>query len=154
MVIFKNLNTFFNTITLTDYIKLVKNLQQLFLLLDFLDPNRDQQRQLCTELLTGPVVSNQTRFCLHSCTAFPQFVFTSRRVSSFFFQYHPEDSIAQLVGPLKTHLFAGYVVQQTNLRILAVKSMRVAVLIWTLRAGLKRPDLILVFCLLFSAMRI
>ena len=40
-------------------------------LLSFLDPDRDirhQQRQIYTELLTGPVVSNQARFCLDSCT--------------------------------------------------------------------------------------
>ena len=35
------------------------------------DPKRDighQQRQLATELLTGPVVSYQTRFCLEGLT--------------------------------------------------------------------------------------
>ena len=40
-----------------------------FFLLSFLDPNLDighEQRQLSTELLTGPVVSNQARFCLDS----------------------------------------------------------------------------------------
>ena len=82
----------------------------LLLLLSFLDPDRDighQQRQLATELLTGPVVSNQARFCLDSCTPFPQVVSTSHRVFPFFSQYHLEDSIAQLVGSMKIHLFAG-----------------------------------------------
>ena len=87
--------------------ELVRSLHQfLLLLLSFLDRDRNighQQRQLCTELLTRPVVSNQARLCLDSCTPFPQFVSRSHRVSPFFSQYHPE-----LVGPLKTHFFAGY----------------------------------------------
>ena len=61
------------------------------LLLSFLDPDRDighQQRQLSTDLLNGAVVSNQTRFYLDSCTAFPQYVSSSHRVSPFFCQYH------------------------------------------------------------------
>ena len=69
----------------------------LLLLLSFLDSDGDighQQRQLSTELLTGPVVSNQARVCLDSCTSFPQFIPMSRRVTPFFSQYHPEDSIA------------------------------------------------------------
>ena len=66
------------------------------LLLSCLDPDRDignQQCQLSTQLLTGPVVANQTRFCLDSCTAFPQFGSTSCRVFPFFSQYHSEDYI-------------------------------------------------------------
>ena len=71
--------------------------QVFFFLLSFLDPDRDighQQCQLFTELLTGTVVSNQARFCLDSYTPFPQFVCRSHKVYPFFFQYHPEDSIA------------------------------------------------------------
>ena len=71
------------------------------LLLSFLDPDRNighQQHQLSTELLTGPVVSNQARFCLDSCTPFPQFVFTSRRVSPFFSQYYPGIPLHSLSG--------------------------------------------------------
>ena len=48
-----------------------KRLLQLLLLPNFLDSERDighQKRQISTELLTGPVVSYQTRFCLDSCT--------------------------------------------------------------------------------------
>ena len=81
------------------------------LLLSFLNPYRNighQQRQLFTELLTGPVVSNQARFCLDSCTPFPQFVSTPHKMTPFFTQYHLEGFIAQLVGPLKIQLFAEY----------------------------------------------
>ena len=85
--------------------KMKPNINMLLLLrLSFLDPNREmghQQRQL----LIGPVVSNQARFCLDSCTVRLQV----SQVSPFFSQYHPEDSIPKLIGPLKTHLFAGYV---------------------------------------------
>ena len=62
-------------------------LKYILLLLSFLDPDRNigyQQCQLSTELLTGPVVSNQARFCLDSCTPFPKFVFMSHKVFPFF----------------------------------------------------------------------
>ena len=67
------------------------------LVLTYSSSDRDiehQQHQLSTELLNGPVVSYQTKFCLDSCTPFPQFVSTSRRISPLFSQYHPEDAIA------------------------------------------------------------
>ena len=37
-----------------------------------------------------------------SCSRFPQFTSTSRRIYLFCSQYHAENSIAELVGPLKT----------------------------------------------------
>ena len=98
---------------------------QFLLFLNFLDRDRDigkQQRQLTTGFFTGPVVSYQIMFCLDSCTPFVQFVSTSRRVSPFFSQYHQEDNITQLVGPLKTHLFAGYA-QSSPFLILMVTSI-------------------------------
>ena len=40
-----------------------------------------------------------------------------------FSQYHREDYIAQLVGPLKTHLFAGYAQIQPHLCLLMIISI-------------------------------